>query len=261
MNCFALCVASVWLLAACSPSAWASGCALGPGYANTVIHPAVSSGPFGDPAMAANGVYGAGEGFQSLDVFSLDRSPDGSLVLSWDGAVVCNGEGPDLAVFENVFFSELAESFFMEPVVVSVSFDGENYESFPHDYLGADEREPDAGVGSAEQSDWVGFAGVHAVFYNETSFNFTTHGVNPVNSAQAGGDAFDLESLPETPLGEELKRRGVRFVKIEAAQTKVNPDSCDEAGNCKNFPFTPNNLNGGFADIDGVYARWLRAVD
>jgi hypothetical protein len=56
--------------------------------------------------------------------------------------------------------------------------------------------------------------------------------------AQAGGDTFDLDQLPDTDIGREIKVHGFIFLKLLAAP---------KAGH-------PNPAVTGFADIDGVYA-------
>lgn len=208
-----------------------------PQFADTVIQANGSSGKgYGDPSRAANGVRGGGANAGGLDVYSLNSSSDGTIILSFSDRSVCNGPGADLAVFENGFRQLPSNALFFEPVVVSVSLDGSQFESFPHEYLG-----------SAALSDvvndvhWIGFAGMTPVLYNELTHNFAEHGIDPLDSTVAGGDAFDLDNLPDTDVGLEIKAKGFRYVKLQGAPRLGFPDS-------------PNSF-GGLADIDGVYAK------
>ncbi|RYZ58265.1 MAG: LIC_13355 family lipoprotein [Proteobacteria bacterium] len=212
-----------------------------PHYADTLVQATGASGIlYGDPTRAINGVYGAGLHQGSTDVFSLDRAKDGILIISWSQGSVCDGEGADFSVFENGFRQIPSGAFFFEPVVVSVSIDGVNYEDFPHSYIG--------GTGILDvvsEKNWIGFAGMTPVLYNETINNFAVHGTDPLDPLVAGGDAFDIALLPDTELGLQIKREGFRFLKLTGAQ-KLG------------FPSSPSAF-GGLADIDGAYARRFAA--
>lgn len=208
-----------------------------PHYADTLVQATGASGIlYGDPSRAINGVYGAGLHMGSTDVFSLDRAKDGILIISWSQGSVCDGEGADFSVFENGFRQIPSGAFFFEPVVVSVSIDGVNYEDFPHSYIGG------SGIlDIVSEKNWVGFAGMTPVLYNETINNFAVHGTDPLDPLVAGGDAFDISSLPDTELGLQIKAEGFRYLKLTGAQ-KLG------------FPSSPSAF-GGLADIDGVYAK------
>lgn len=179
---------------------------------------------FRDVQRAINGVRGGGATQGSLDVYSLSLQPDDELVLAFD-APVLDGEGPDLVVFENAFEVASGEGRYMDPVVVEVSADGEDFVAFPHSYGLTDY--------SSEPSDWVGFAGITPVLLHEED-----HPVDPL-SPEAGGDAFDL-SLLEPPLDE------IRFVRLTAAATWLDPET--------GVTFPVERVSNG-PDIDGVYAR------
>ena len=217
-------LSTILLLSACAADR--PGCAERPTYADRVIHPVSSHpGAFSDPARAANGVRGAGTRGGSHDVFSLDRSPDGALVLAWSAGAICDGPGPDLAVFENPFRDDDdPTSTFFEPVVVSVSADGKSFLDFPHEYLG-----PDAD----DISVWRGFAGMTPVLLHEE-----TNRVSPFDAGAAGGDRFDLAAIGLTE---------VRFVRLTAAQRAT------DARTGSPYPGSHN----AFADIDGAYARYF----
>src|SRR5690606_18184373 len=93
-----------------------------------------------DVARAVNGARGGGPRPGSLDVFSLGLEPgvDDELVLRWSGRRLVDGPGPDLAVFENAFEVK-GGGWFIDPLVVEVSADGERWVAFPHDYTADDE--------------------------------------------------------------------------------------------------------------------------
>jgi hypothetical protein len=204
-----------------------------PGFADTVIQATGASGTqYGDPQRAVNGVRGAGMGSGSLDVFSLDKTQDGAIILRWRDRGVCNGPGTDLNVFENAFVVRNGGTFF-EPIIVSVSRNGIDFEEFPHRLLG--DNSPAA---THDAANWQGFAGINPVLYNEDTNNSSRDGINPMEPAQAGGDTFDLDQLPDTEVGRDIKVQGFIFLKLLAAP---------KAG-------YPNPAMTGFADIDGVYA-------
>jgi len=114
---------------------------------------------------------GAGSG-ATTHIISLGDG--GSMVLSFPGQNFKNGPGPDLIVFENAFYvGGDPETPFFELGRVAVSADGEIWHEFPCD--------PDT---------FQGCAGVSPVLAN-----VETNDVDPLDSAQAGGDAFDLEDL------------------------------------------------------------------
>ncbi len=203
-------------------------------YANQVIKADGASGKgFADPQKSANGVRGAGDHEGSLDVFSLDKTTDGSLILAWGGRTVCNRSGSDLNVFENAFINAANGSLFFEPIIVSVSVDGQHFVDFPHDYTGSDQVMDVANIGN-----WQGFAGLNPSYYHEENNNYLEHGVDPLDETLAGGNAFDLDNLSDDVLSVEIKQQGFRFVKLTAP-------------NAVGFP----GFKAGYADIDGVYAR------
>ncbi len=154
----------------------------------------------------------------------------------WAGRPVVAGPGPDLAVFENPF-EYGAGLTFIDAAIVELSADGEHWVAFPHDYVAADETRY-----SARREDWVGFAGVTPVLLNEDDDPRDPFGL------AAGGDAFDLATLPETPEAERIRREGARYVRIVAAASRVNPDT--------SAPFVRDPVSDG-PDIDGVVARYL----
>lgn len=196
-----------------------------------------------DTEKATNGVRGGGNGTGSADVFSVGLGTDDStLVLTWPGQRVLNGEGNDLAVFENPFVIGSGPDCFMDQIIVELSQDGETWVAFPHDYVAVDET-----VYSDLPSDWIGFAGLTPVLLNED-----TNPVNPFDPAVAGGDAFDLDDLPaDNGLASSIRENGFTHLRLAAAPTRTNPDTGEL------FPKDP--IADG-PDIDGVYARYLEPI-
>jgi hypothetical protein len=226
-----------------------AGCASEPlgHYADEIVEaPGATHVSFGDPTRAVNGVRGGGIRAGSLDVYSLDDHERSHLVLAFSERAVTNTPGPDLVVFENGFEETGRDAFFMDPVIVEVSRDGVRWLAFPHDYVAADET-----VYEPHPEAWEGFAGVTPVVVNVDR--------DPMDpfSPRAGGDAFDLDELvgeteEERALADEMKREGVRFVRLSSASRAVNPDT--------GLAYPRDPVSDG-ADIDGVAARTLAPID
>jgi hypothetical protein len=119
---------------------------------------------------------GKGTNAGSLDVLSLGKG--GSIVLAFDGHPITDGDGPDLVVFENAFWpGGAANAVYAEPGEVSVSEDGEHWQSFACDAKGDGEGHFD------------GCAGV------TPTLEYDAEGLLPLEPALTGGDAFDLADL------------------------------------------------------------------
>lgn len=221
-------------------------------FATKVVQANGASGKgFGNTLLAANGVFGGGDKQGSLDVFSLNEAEDKTLILSWDEDTVCNESGSDIVVFENAFYTDDAKNFsYIEPAIVSVSYDGKNYADFSRKYLGIEKngkKDILKSPGSKLKADWIGFAGLSTVLYHEKN-NGLKNCVDPFDSDRAGGDHFDLDELEDTDVAREIKKTGFKFIKIEAPMVRENPETCQN-GKCKKYPFAD------YADIDGVYAK------
>ncbi|MBX7194900.1 MAG: LIC_13355 family lipoprotein [Sandaracinaceae bacterium] len=220
-----------------------SGCApanVGELATEIVEAPGATGAGFGDVSRAIDGVRGGGEHAGSLDVYSLDYRERRHLVLGFEGRVIVDGPGPDLAVFENGFRELERDAYFMDPVVVEVSPDGARWLAFPHDYVASDETryEPHPAA-------WEGFAGVTPVLLD------TGRGELDPLDPRAGGDAFDLAELggeraDEQALADEIRMRGARYVRLTSAAIVTNPDT--------GAPYPRDAVSDG-ADIDGVAAR------
>lgn len=201
--------------------------------------PGATGEGFGDPTRAVNGVRGAGPSQGSFDVYSLDYDARPYLVLGFRGRVVTDGPGDDFAVFENGFRYASGRGYFMDPVIVSVSRDGQTWVDMPHAYVAADPTRY-----SHAPEDWEGFAGLTPVLLHAED-----NPVDPFDRVAAGGDAFDLASLPlDGGEAEAIRREGFRYVRLESAAIRVNPETGQR------YPRDPTS-NG--ADIDGVIGRWL----
>lgn len=145
----------------------------------------------------------------ALDVASLGCG--GSITLYFEDPVIVDGPGPDLIVFENPFAVE-----FPEPGQVSVSEDAQTWHTFDCDPVALE-----------------GCAGL------------TPTGDAPdyTDSAQAGGDAFDLAALG-------LAR--ARYVRIDDLSAdywaSVGDDYCD-----------PGQAGKGGFDLDAIAAVHVEA--
>jgi hypothetical protein len=122
------------------------------------------------PEIVYGEPLGQGTTSGSMDVLSLGRG--GTIVVGFGGNAIVDRAGPDFLVFENAFymggdpanvFAELAE--------VSVSADGEAWETFP---CAKGDKPP------------IGCAGYTPVNANGDL------GIPAFDVAAAGGDAFDL---------------------------------------------------------------------
>jgi hypothetical protein len=182
----------------------------------------------GDASRAVNGARGLGQTQGSTDVYSLTVDPQDALVVGWSGAVLTDGPGIDLVVFENPFDYGDGNRF-MDLVVVSVSPDGLDFVDFPHTYLASDPE-----IWSSDPDDWDGFAGKTPVLLNED-----TNAVDPFDAELSGGDGFDFADLPSgDPVAADILANGAVAVRLISAD----------------FPRDPVS-NG--ADIDAVYGRYL----
>ncbi len=197
--------------------------------------------PFRDPELAVNGIRGAGPGAGSTDVFSIGFAEgEDVLVLAWSDRRLVDGPGVDLVVFENPFVTGEGRAF-MDPAIVEVSPDGTRWVAMPHSYAATDPT-----TYSDLQADWQGFAGITPVLRHADD-----NPTNPFEPAVAGGDGFDLASLPEAdPTTAEIRASGVVAVRITPAATWNDPTTE------MLFPHDP--ISNG-PDIDGVWGRWLES--
>ncbi len=155
------------------------------------------------------------------------------------GYEIIDGEGPDLAIFENPFFTAgQPDNIYTEAAVVEVSADGEVWHRFPCDF-NIDGEGP---VVYANPDNFTGLAGINPVFANPAE------GIDPFDALVAGGDYFDLA---------DVGLESASFVRIidtgdinRAPGTETyddNDDLIDDAGN-----HFPEGGGKGSFDLDAV---------
>jgi hypothetical protein len=124
----------------------------------------------------------------------------------------------------------------MDPVVVEVSPDGQDFVALPFAFHGGEEW-------SSDPADWEGFAGVGPVLLHAED-----NPVDPVG-ADAGGDRFDLADLdPADPVAARVLGEGARYVRLSAAGLWDDPAT--------GLPHPMHPVSDG-PDIDGVFAAAL----
>ena len=102
--------------------AWATGCTVERG-PQRIDQPDLGVASFGDETMALGRPGG------TMDVVSLG---DGGTAILTFASPICNGDGPDFAVFENGFANaQNPDCFALELAFVEVSSDGVNFFRFP----------------------------------------------------------------------------------------------------------------------------------
>lgn len=212
----------------------------------------------GNSNNAVNGVRGAGLGGGGTDVFSLAYTlANDHIILEWSGHKITNGPGIDFIVFENAFKVSNPSTYFMDIVIVEVSNDTINWCGFNPNYSFTPET-----TYSKNPADWPRFAGRNSVLFHETTKNFGYDPSLVFDTANSGGDGFDLDELSEvsnsagglgcnSSLRDELKN-GFTYIRLSSASSVrwKNPDT--------NLAFLKEAISNG-PDIDGVYARY-RAV-
>lgn len=152
----------------------------GAGYNQSKL-PGVVLGP---PQVKTSGV-------PSLDVLSLGSG--GEITLGFGEQVIVDGPGPDFVVFENPFWpGGDATKVYAELGEVSVSDDGDSWQTFPCDT---------AGDGNGH---FAGCAGVTPTLVYDAAT------LVPLDPARTGGDGFDLA---------DLGLKHARFVKIHDLRT------------------------------------------
>jgi hypothetical protein len=182
-------------------------------FATTVVNftpgPCGGFGSDGLPSIVLGPPIGGGTSTGSTDVVSLGTG--GSITLSFAPNAIVDGPGADFIVFENAFLTNPTDpsSVFAEPGEVSVSDDGVTWSTFPC---------------TATSYPYGACAGWHPILSSPEN------GISPVDSAAAGGDAFDLKDI------------GVVHAKFVRIVDKTN-ESCASPGGA-------NNKNG--FDLDAI---------
>jgi hypothetical protein len=210
-------------------------------------------GSFRNSVKAINGIRGGGLNSGGLDVFSLTATGNQAVVvLEWRNKKILNGSGIDFIIFENPFlYNNNPNTVFMEPIIVEVSLDNQNYCGFSPNYTNANET-----VYANNPNLWQRFAGLTPVKYNVESNSFS--GNDLFDISKVGGDGFDLDNLSQTndfsigcssSLRDEIRTNGFVYLRLVAASSRINPDTS------ANF-LQDTGAFGGGPDIDGVIARY-----
>jgi hypothetical protein len=125
------------------------------------------------PEIIYDEPLGNGDTQGSTHVLSLGRK--GTITIGFGGNSIIDGEGPDFTIFENPFkFGAEPDQVFRELGEVSVSLDGQTWQTFPCD---------------AEAIPPVGCAGSEPVFANGDV------NISSTDPTVSGGDQFDLQTL------------------------------------------------------------------
>jgi hypothetical protein len=149
------------------------------------------------PEVVLGPPKGGGSNRGGQDVVALGEG--GEIVVEFGERGIVDGEGADFIVFENAFYAGGdPEEVYQELGEVSVSKDGENWETFQCD------TEP------AEPGRWPGCAGWRPVQ------QYDAEKTVPLEPAITGGDPFDLE---------EVGLEEARYVRIEGLSGEGFPPS------------------------------------
>ena len=200
-------------------------------------------GEFGDPTVALSGPTGEGDYQQSLNVYRLGIA--GSITFGFGDEAITNGAGADFVVYANPFYVNGNPSEdYAELSFVSVSSDGIHFAQFPNI---CNITQPVSMYGNIDPTLVSGYAGVTPVYAN-----VTTNAINPFDPAVAGGDAFDLSELDNSPLITEgyLNLNDIRYVQLTDV---VSGTSVDSLGHTIYDPGICANVNS-IAVISGAYS-------
>ena len=203
--------------------AWATGCTVERGLMR-INKPNLGYASFGEEALVA-GVPGG-----TYDVVSLG---DGGSATVTFASPICNGEGPDFAVFENGLHPDTDSTmtmYFLELAFVEVSSDGVNFFRFP----AITNVQYDTQVGGFDAMNPAqihNFAGKYEAFY---------------------GTPFDLDEVEDTPLLDKNKVTHVRIIDV-VGNINLEYATYDSEGHPVNDPWpTPFNTSGFDLDAVGV---------
>ncbi len=174
----------------------------------------------------------------SLDVLNI--GVDGSVTVEFTDNVIYNAPGVDFVVFENPFYvgGDYARVF-LEPGYVFVSSDGDNFTSFPVNYIPPDPPQPD---GDDNPDHYVNFAGTCPVFSNPEN------GIDPLNPAVSGGDPFDLSDIAADAAARGIDLQNIRFIKIQDVRRRIDADKDGDIIPGSTYP----TVNG--FDLDAIAA-------
>lgn len=194
---------------------------------------------FGQANMPGN-VLGAPHGNSNPNTPTFDEQhlvslgDGGTITLEFVSTRIVDGPGVDLTVFENpVIPNGQPDQSYVDAAIVAVSTDGTSWTTFPFNFI---PPAPDNSL--LDKQNYVGFAGV------QQSLSSSTNGISPFDTANSGGDQFDLAQIGVT---------NIRFVRITDTGTTgptqtmdADNDIVDDPGN--HLLFAPSI---GF-DLDAV---------
>ena len=201
--------------------AWATGCTLERGLQN-VANPSLGLASFGAETAALGRPGG------TMDVVSLG---DGGMATLTFDSPICNGDGPDFAVFENGLHPNQDTTMtlsFLELAFVEVSSDGENFFRFP-----AITHVPyDTQVG--------GFAALNPSFLHNFASKYEA----------LYGTPFDLDEVEDNTLLDKSRITHVRLVDVVGC---IDPEyaTYDSEGHIVNDPWPTPFASSGF-DLDAI---------
>ena len=196
---------------------WATGCVVEPGPMN-IANPSAGVAGAGWPQENA---IGEPEG-----TYGVTCLGDGGIATLTFASPICNGEGPDFAVFENGFKS--GALWFLEIAFVEVSSDGEHFFRFPA--ITAVQYETQlGGFATMDPAQIHNFAGKYGAFY---------------------GTPFDLDEVQDDPL---LDKNNITHVRIVDVVGCIDPQyaTYDSEGHPVNDPWPTPFASSGF-DLDAV---------
>ena len=196
---------------------WATGCVVEPGPMN-IANPSAGVAGAGWPQENA---IGEPEG-----TYGVTCLGDGGIATLTFASPICNGEGPDFAVFENGFKS--GALWFLEIAFVEVSSDGENFFRFPAVTYVQTETQL-GGFATMDPAQIHNFAGKYGAFY---------------------GTPFDLDEVPDDPL---LDKNNITHVRVVDVVGCIDPQyaTYDSEGHPVNDPWPTPFASSGF-DLDAV---------
>ena len=199
--------------------AWATGCTVERGLMR-IDKPENGLASFGEETLAL-GVPGG-----TMDVVSLGDG--GTATLTFESPI-CNGIGPDFAVFENGFANaQNPDTWALELGFVEVSSDGENFFRFPAvTYVQTETQLGNAGSIVPEQLH--NFASKYGAFY---------------------GTPFDLDEVEDNAL---LDKNHITHVRIVDVVGNIDPQyaTYDSEGHIINDPWPTGFASSGM-DLDAV---------
>lgn len=199
--------------------AWAKGCTVERGPMR-IDNPENGLASFGEETLAL-GVPGG-----TMDVVSLGDG--GTATLTFESPI-CNGIGPDFAVFENGFANaQNPDTWALELGFVEVSSDGENFFRFPAvTYVQTETQLGNAGSIVPEQLH--NFASKYGAFY---------------------GTPFDLDEVEDNAL---LDKNHITHVRIVDVVGNIDPQyaTYDSEGHIINDPWPTGFASSGM-DLDAV---------